>query len=417
MNDRHQPPPSAHPAGLQQDEQDLWDESDGISGWDMLQWIGESKAAIAGLVTLGTLVAVVVALLLPNVYTARMSMLPPGGQPASGAASALAQLGALGGLAGGLGVKTPDDLYVSLLRSDSVQRSLDEEFKLRERLDVDTYEELRAELPKIIRLGVDRKSGVISVEVDDENPEFASKLANAHALELTRMLSRMAVTEAQQRRAFFEQQLAQTKENLVRAEDDMRALQERSGVIVLDKQAEALIQSAAYVRSQIAEREVQLRVLRNTATDQNPDVRRLQTEVSALRGELTRMESAERPGRATPVDVPVGRLPSAAIDFIRARREVKLQETLLESMLRQFEIAKLDEAREGPLPQVVDPAVPPDRKSKPRRAMIVGSTALGLLLLGVSGAILYGHFRSSSPANGTPWGSRREVWRAWGLRR
>jgi tyrosine-protein kinase Etk/Wzc len=394
-----------------------WAESDGISTSDMLLWVGEQKRAVAAFVALGTLIAVVVALLLPNIYTARLSLLPPGGQPASGAASALAQLGALGGLAGGLGVKTPDDLYVALLRSDTVQRGLDDQFKLRERLDIKTYEELRVELPKVVRIGVDRKSGVIAVEVDDEEPEFAAKLANAHATELTKLLARLAVTEAQQRRLFFEDQLNQTKENLVRAEDAMRALQEKSGVIVLDKQAEALIQGAAFVRSQIAEREVQLRVLRNSATDQNPDVQRIQAEVSALKTELNRMESREVQGKSSAVDVPVGRLPSVAIEYIRARRELKLQETLLESMLRQFEIAKLDVAKEGSLPQVVDLALAPDRKSKPRRAVIVGSTALALLLLGVSAAILRGHIRSSSPVGGSQAGARDAVWRAWGLRR
>jgi hypothetical protein len=148
-------------------------------------------------------------------------------------------------------------------------------------------------------------------------------------------------------------------------------VQEKSGVIVLDKQAEALITGAAMVRAQISEREVQLKVLRTAATPQNPDVIRLNSELRALRSELARMESAQGGANGSAVDMPVGRIPEAAIEYVRARRELKIQETLLESMIRQFEIAKLDEAKEGPRLQQVDVALPPDRKSKPSRALIV----------------------------------------------
>ena len=195
------------------------------------------------------------------------------------------------------------------------------------------------------------------------------------------MLGRLAVSEAQLRRAFFENQLKETKENLVRAEQALQATQEKSGMIVLDKQAEALIGGAAQLRAQITEREVQLKVLRTSATEQNPDVMRLSSELRALRTELARMESSQGAGStASAVEMPVGRIPSASIDYVRARRELKLQETLLEGMVRQYEIAKLDEAKEGPTLQQVDVALPPDRKSKPSRALIViVATVLALL--------------------------------------
>ena len=198
---------------------------------------------------------------------------------------------------------------------------------------------------------------------------------------MARLLSRLAVSEAQLRRVFFEKQLKDTKENLVKAEHDLQLVQEKSGVIVLDKQAEALITGAAQVRAQISEREVQLKVMRTGATEQNPDVIRLNSELRALRGELARMESAQGGAAGSAVDMPVGRIPAAAIDYVRARRELKLQEALLESMVRQYEIAKLDEAKEGPQLQQVDAAVPPDKKSKPSRALIVlAGTFAGFLL-------------------------------------
>jgi tyrosine-protein kinase Etk/Wzc len=383
---------------------------------DLLTWLGESKRLI-GLVTLGAaLVALVVALLLPPIYTARTTLLAPGSQQQSTSAAALAALGSLGGLAGGLTPKTPDELYVALLKSDSVQRSLDQRFKLQDHYDVDSYETLRKLLPSFIRVASDKKSGVISVEVDDKDPRFAADLANAHEVEVTKLLDRLAVSEAQLRRAFFEKQLKDTKENLVKAEQGLRQVQEKSGVIVLDKQAEALISGAAMVRAQISEREVQLQVLRTSATPQNPEVIRLNSELRALRNELARMESAQGGASGSAVDIPVGRIPEAAIEYVRARRELKIQEMLLEGMIRQFEIAKLDEAKEGPALQQVDVAVPPDRKSKPSRALIVVASALLAFLLVSLWVVVRRYLalvRASDPQSAAAWNGLR---RAWSLR-
>ena len=187
-------------------------------------------------------------------------------------------------------------------------------------------------------------------------------------------------------------------------------------MIVLDKQAEALIASAALLRAQIAEREVQLKVLRTSATAQNPDVIRLGSELRAMRGELSRLESAKGGANGSAVDMPVGRLPEAAIEYVRARRELKLQETLLESMVRQYEIAKLDEAKEGPALQQVDVAVPPDHKSKPSRALIVIGATLAAFIL-VSAWVVMRRYvalaRAVDPASEAAW---RGMARAWGLK-
>ena len=360
---------------------DFDDEGPSIGLTEALTWIGEGKRLIAG-ATLGVaVVAAVVGLLLPKTFTARATLLAPGSQQQGGSAAALAALGSLGGLVGGGAAKTPDELYVALLKGDSVQRALSERFDLKTRYDVATYETLRKVLPQYIRVASDKKSGLISVEVDDVEPKFAADLANAHASEITKVLGRLAVSEAQLRRVFFEKQLGETKENLINAEQNLRIVQEKSGVIVLDKQAEALITGAAQLRAAIAEREVQLKVLRTSATDQNPDVIRLNSELRAMRVELARMESRRGGAEGSTVDIPVGRLPEAGIEYVRARRELKLQETLLETMIRQFEAAKLDEAKEGPALQQVDLALPPDRKSKPSVTLIVlASAALALLL-------------------------------------
>jgi len=392
------------------------DEAPAVSLTEVLTWLGESKRQIAAVTATIAIGALVVALLLPPIYTARASFLAPGSQQQSGSAAALAALGSLGGLAGGLAAKTPDDLYVALLKSDSVLRGLDAKFDLKKHYDVDTHEALRRVVPGFIRVSADKKSGVISVEVDDKDKNFAADVANAHEAEVTKLLGRLAVSEAQLRRVFFEKQLQDTKENLVKAEQALRGVQEKSGVIVLDKQAEALITNAALLRAQIAEREVQLKVLRTSSTEQNPAVIRLNSELHALRTELSRMESAQGGSPGSAVDMPVGKLPEAAVDYVRARRELKLQETLLEGMVRQYEIAKLDEAKEGPTLQQVDIAQPPDHKSKPSRALIVLVSALVALLAASAAVVVRRYFalrRARDPIASAAW---RGLVRAWRVR-
>jgi capsule polysaccharide export protein KpsE/RkpR len=397
---------------------ELEDEDSGPSLIEILTWLGQGKRLIAITTGAALLLALAVALLLPPQFTASSTLLPPGSQQQGGSAAALAALSQLGGLAGSAGAKTPDELYVALLKSDSVVKVLDDQFNLQDRYEVKGLTRLRKAITAYVRVSSDKKSGVITVEVDDKEPEFAAKLANAHFKALTELLSRLAVGEAKQRRVFFEEQLRETKEHLIQAEQNFRKLQESSGVIVLDKQAEALISGAAALRAQIAAREVQMKVLRTSATEKNPEVVRLSSEMRALRGELARIESntdtASAPNSGFSITrMPVGKIPETALDFVRAQREFKLQEALLEGIVRQFEMAKLDEAKDGPVLQQIDIAVPPDAKSKPSRALIVMAGTLAGLML----SSLWVVIRSASAVGDTTpqglqaWKSLRAAWR------
>ncbi|WOB08079.1 Wzz/FepE/Etk N-terminal domain-containing protein [Piscinibacter gummiphilus] len=404
---------------LHQPEDDV-DEGPAISLVDLLTWVGEGKRLIGTVTGMVVVLALVLAFMLDPVFTARTTLLPPSAQQPSASAAALAALGSLGGLAGGITAKTPDELYVNLLKSDTVQRTLATRFDLYKRYKVDTYEVMRTTMPRYVRISSDKKSGVITLEVDDRDPKFSADLANAYSAELTKLLSRLAVSEAQQRRVFFDQQLKETKENLVKAEQALRTVQEKSGMIVLDQQAEAIIKAVAELKTKIIEREVRLKVMRTSTTAQNPDVQLLMSELSALRGELARMESSV-PATAKAasaagggIDIPIGKLPAAAIDYVRAAREVKFQETMLASMLRQYEVAKLDEAKEGPALQQVDVAQPPDRKSKPSRALIVLGAALAALLLSSFFVILRRYralVREQDPEAAQAWARMAAAWR------
>jgi uncharacterized protein involved in exopolysaccharide biosynthesis len=384
---------------------------------DLLTWLGQGKRLILGATLTVALGSLAYALTLPPIYTARASLLPPGAQQQTGSGgAALAALGSLGALPAGVSGKTPDELYVALLKSDSVTRALDEHFGLKTRYRAKAFETLRKELSLHVRISSEKKTSVITVEVDDEDPQFAADLANSHGGEVTKMLGRLAVSEAQQRRKFFEQQLKETKDNMVKAETALRSFQEKSGIIVLEKQSEALITGAAQVRSQIADREVRLKVMRTGATEQNPDVMQLSSELRALRFELARMESTQGGSAGSSVDIPVTKIPEASIDYVRARRELRLQETLLDTMVRQLEAAKLDEAKEGPLLQEIDHALPPDYKSKPSRSMIVLVNTLVALLASAAWVVARRYAaltRTEDPAGAMAW---REARRAWSLR-
>jgi tyrosine-protein kinase Etk/Wzc len=388
-----------------------------VSLVELLTWLGEGKRFIGASTVAVAILAFIVALLLPPIYTARTTLLPPNSQQQGNAAAALATLGSLGGLAGGLTAKSPDELYVALLRSDSVIRALDVRFNLKERYDVKSFEALRRMMPGFIRIAADKKTGVIRIEVDDEDAKFAAAMANAHLEEVMKLLGRLAVSEAQQRRAFFATQLKETKDGLVAAETELRRVQEQTGVMVLDKQAEAMIAGIAQLRALIAEREVSLKVLRTSATAANPDVVRLTSEVSALRAELARVESSEASSTGRAAEIPVAKLPTVATAYVRARRELKLQETLLEAMVRQFELAKLDEAREGPLLQQVDAAVPPDYRSKPSRLILVLSSTVIALFASAAWVTVRRYAAQTSmtdPARASAWRAMRQVWWARG---
>ncbi len=411
--------PSSHTHSSQALDEFELEETSFVSLPEALTWIGESKRFVL-LSTVGCgIAAALLSFALPVTFTASTSFLPPANtQQQSGSAAALAALGSLGGL-GGMSAKTPDEMYVALLGSDSVLRGLDGRFKLRERYGAANHEALRRAMSGIVRIGADKKSGLITVDVDDKDPAFAAELANAHADEVSKVMGRLAIGEAQQRRVFYEKQLKETKEALIQAETAMRAVQEKSGVVALEKQAEVAVGGVAQLRQMIAEREVRMRVLRVDTTAQNPAVLKLASELEALRSELVRSESFSGSGGKGETDsASLAKLPAAAIDFVRARRELKLQEALMEGLIRQYEMAKLDEAKESPSLQQVDVAIRPEHKSKPKRAaLVLAAAAMGLtaaMLL-----VLLRRYREKlsieQPERAAQWGQALQAWK-WGRR-
>ncbi|HVR26874.1 MAG TPA: GNVR domain-containing protein, partial [Candidatus Polarisedimenticolia bacterium] len=189
-----------------------------------------------------------------------------------------------------------------------------------------------------------------------------------------------AITEAARRRLFFEQQLQQSKESLTAAEDAMTKTQQSTGVLQIDSQARALIESAAVLRGQVVAKQVQIEGMRSFATEDNPNVILARQELAALQSQLDRVAGSKQ-DLGSDINMSKGRVTQSGMEYLRRFRDLKYQETVFELLAKEFEVAKLDEAREGSIIQVVDAAVPPDTKSSPHRTLIViGATILAFFI-------------------------------------
>jgi tyrosine-protein kinase Etk/Wzc len=357
---------------------------DDINVLDMLIVLAKHKKTIIALTFGAAVLSVIVSLLLTNVYTGSAKVLPPQ-QGQSTAAMILGQLGQLGGLGGftgnSLALKNPNDLYVGMLKSRTISDRLIDRFELQKLYEKDTLVETRRVFAEHSNITAG-KDGLITIEFDDKDPQRAANVANAYVEELDKLTQTLAITEAAQRRLFFERQLHQAKEGLMEAEVALKVTQERTGLIKLDDQGKAIIEAVATLRAQIAAKEVEVRSMRTFATDQNPDYVRTQQQLAGLRSELAKLERAQISG-AGDVLLPTGKIPEAGLEYVRKFRDVKYQETIFELLAKQFEAAKIDEAKEAAIVQIVDRAIPPDRKSKPKRGLIVILSTLIAALIAV----------------------------------
>jgi tyrosine-protein kinase Etk/Wzc len=347
-------------------DENLLQADDEISLLDLLAVVAENlRLLVLGPLAAG-LAALGISFLITPTFTAKVTFLPPQQQQSS-AASMLQSLGALGGLAGAVsGIKNPADQYVAFLKSSSVADALIERFKLMER-----YEQKRRDLTLKALEGRTKvtfgKDGIIKLEVDDNDPKFAADLANAYPEELGKLMNRLAVTEAQQRRAFFEKKLKEAKESLTRAQQALSGTGVAEGAVRMNPAAS--VGQVAALMAQVAAKEVELGAMRNYLTPESPEFKRAQSQLAALRAQLAKTEKTVSAGGGD--------------DYVNKYRNFKYFETLFELMAKQYEIARIDEAREGALIQIVDRALQPEWKSKPKRALIaiITTLAVGFLLL------------------------------------
>jgi tyrosine-protein kinase Etk/Wzc len=318
------------------------------------------------------LLGLVISFLIPVQYTAEAILVPPQQNQSLGSmlvSQMGGNLGALGSLASGsLGIKTQADMYVSMLKSRTVEDAVIQRFDLMKIYKAKRMSDARKKLESHSTITSGTKDGLIRVDVDDHDAQRSADLANAYVEEFRRLNSSLALSEAGQRRQFFQEQLVSSKESLANAEEALKQTQQTSGLIQVDSQAKALVQSAAAIRAEIAAKQVQLQTMSSFATAENPQLQLIQHQITALDAQLKQLGGTDQGSDVDMVSLR-GKISQAGLDYLRKLRDVRYYETIFELLSKQFEIAKLDEARQGNV-QVVDKAVTPDRKSFPKRSII-----------------------------------------------
>lgn len=359
---------------------------------DLLLVLLKRKRMIFLLVGLAIVCSVVYSLLLPNIYTATARILPPQRGDA-GFAGFLPTGGALEGLGLGIGAKSSADVFTGILESRTVADILIERFNLHEIYKQKLKDTLYTALAGHTKIQMLRKTQIITVSVDDKDPKLASELANAYVDALDQVNRRVNTTEGHRKRLFLEDRLEKVKKDLVTAELAHKEFQEKHKLIAIDAQARAAIEGAARIKGEIIVAQTELEVLKQFGTVRQNEAIMLKSKIAELENQLARIETGKLEknprqekgmGReASDFYIPFSELPELGLQLARLSREAKIQEKVFELLTSQYELAKIEEAKDVNTIQVLDRAVPPDRKSKPKRSNIVVLSAVVVFFLSV----------------------------------
>lgn len=349
---------------------------DSLTVQDYLTLLGGQRRFLGKAILIGAAAGLVLAFLLPVRYTAITTILPPSSPSslASVFAAESGQLGALASLAGNsFGFHSPADVCLAMLRSRTVEDAVIQRFHLMQQYDEKRLSDTRRMLERRTSLKLNLKSGIIALSAQDRDPARAAELANGYVDEFRKFSASMAITEAAQRRQFFERELLASKENLTQAEDALKQTQQSTGMLEPVSESRAMLESAVVLRAQMAAKQVELRSMRTFATEDNPRLIQLKQQIAALQSQLTSLSGSSEDTASDPL-LPKGMIPEAGAEFLRRARDVKYNEAVVALLSKQFEVARLDEARQGAAVQVIDTAVTPDRRSSPKRlAILLGS--------------------------------------------
>lgn len=335
--------------------------------------------------TAGALVlSIVVSICLPSIYRTK-AMVVPAHEEKSFRNAMMSQMGGLAILAGeAIGGGTMSDLYVGMLKSESVKDPVIDRLKLMEAYNANNRDDAYKQLDKRVSIVSGKKDGIISIIAEDKDPERAAHIANTYVEELGRLAVQLNVTGAAQNRSFLEERLSKAKADLVKAEENLKDFQSKNKAIQVSSQAEATIKGIAELKSELALQEVQLATLRRRFTDSRPEVKNLATSVANLRSQIAKLE-----GSGNNSSIPsVGSVPALGQAYARLMREFKIQETLVESLTKQYELASLSEANDVVPLQILQKARVPSRPVKPKRGFIIVMMTCTALLFSVIAAFV-----------------------------
>ncbi|MBT0663025.1 lipopolysaccharide biosynthesis protein [Geobacter pelophilus] len=348
---------------------------------DLLMVIVKRKRLVIGLPVIAAILSICYSLSLPNIYTATAKILPPQKEGGGGGLSTLlSQAGGLAGLAGGIsGLSGPAELYVGILKSRSVGDAVVKRLNLVQIFKAKSVEDARRSLEGTVKIQ-SSKDGIITISADNKDSKLAAQLANSYVDELARTSIRLNLSKIGTERAFLEKRLDLVRGDLKTAEESLKTFAQKNQTIQIDSQAKASIEGIAKLKAELATREVQLESLRSYQTDESPEVKALLSTIAKLRKEIGANAAASGSGEGIPG---LGSVPGLGLQYARLMRELKTQEAVFEQLTKQYEIAKLSEAKDSTTIQVLDEAVPPLGKSKPKRSMIVILAAVSAFFVGI----------------------------------
>lgn len=366
----------------QKKSEEEMEEEEGIHLLDYLIVLAKRKKLILTITLSVAILTTISTLFIPNTYWARTTVLLP--QPSSVPMWMRILSDYAGGGSSGTGIDDPQ-LYTQLLYSGPVLDKIIDKFKLIEIYkNAETKKDLRDMLSSSVTtefvlpegsgrgLGV-QTSRLLMISVRDKDSTKAADMANSFVEALQAFLKDIAVTEASQRRLFFERQLKQTKEDLIKSEEAMKEFQEKTGVFKVEAQAGAVLENIAHLRAQIAAKEVELSVMKSYSTQNNPDLQRVAETIKGLKTELAKLE--QKGGNSPDTLMPTGRMASVGTDYIRKLRDLKFNETLHELMMKQYEMARIEEAKDPAIIQVLEKAYPSEERAGPQRKKKIATAA------------------------------------------
>ena len=373
-------------------------EEQEINLLDLLRVVIKRKGMIVKLSASVAIISIIYCLFLPNIYTATARLLPPQKDVGGGGVSALlGQMGGLAGLAGGV-LGGSADLYMGILKSRSVADAVIKRLDLQKRFKTNTLDDTRNALAGVVKCQAG-KDGIITITASSRDPKMAANLANVMVDELGIRSVQLNLTKAGTERAFLEKRLEVVKQDLTRAEDDLKAFQEKNKIFKVDSQAAASIEGISRLRAEIVAKEVQLASLKSYQTDESPEVKVLQASLGKLRNQLGAF-SGNGVGDVIPS---VGNVPNLGLEYARRLRELKTQEAIFEQLKKQYEVAKFSEAKDSSSIQVLDEAVVPMKKSKPKRSLIVILATVTAFFVAIFAAFVLEYFDKMSDEDRVRW--------------
>ena len=361
-----------------------------------LQLIWVNRGFVLRTGAFAALASILIVFIIPVRYQSITRLMPPDGQSgtALGMLAAMsgrsgASVGGLGGLAGDLlGVKSSGALFIGIIGSESVQDALIDRFQLKKIYRDSKIEDARKDLAEHTEVSEDRKSGIISIGVTDHDPKRAAAMAQEYVAELDRLVAQVSTSSARRERIFLEGRLQKVKADLDSAARSFSDFASKNTAIDIPAQGKAMVEAAATLQGELIAAQAEVSGVRQIYTDSNVRVRAAEARVKELEKKLN-----EIGGVGTQSDLKsdnslypsIRKLPLLGVTYADLYRQTKIQETVYELLTQQYELAKVQEAKEIPTVRVLDPAIVPTKKSFPPRTVIVG---LGMLS-GIALAIVW----------------------------